>query len=1083
MFPAGSHSLRVGVAGAGTIQEALSGWLSGTEADADRITAHSVSPETLDATGSARIQADCLVIDGDHFGSTGSDVVDAVTDEHAKLPVVLLFSAENHELAVDALAAGATETLPRRLVDNPELLCDRITSAAQREHARTGFRELYDGVAGIVTLHDPDTGAIQHANRALCEVLGYEREQLISMDVGDLVADRSGCDDERVRELVTSATDADSPIEIELPLEAADGSVRWVESSLDTATFGGRDVVLSCSVEITERTELEQTYHELFESVADGLVVHDRETGEIRDVNERFCEMSGYTRDELVGASIDTVAPSDGACSSGASESRFQRATADEPQLFEWRTQREDGDEFPVEVNLQGVQIRGDECVLASVRDITDRKRRQQALRESERRLQAILDRIDEAILFARIHELGTELPDLDFVSSGYEEIWGQSLESLHDTYEGGFFGAVHPDDEPEHRAFVDEMLREIRAGADGRYAREYRIERPDGEVRWVHSDYYPVEWNDGPPRIVVVSRDVTDRKRRERRIASFDEATDDLTTADTPEEATQTAVKAATETLGLPAVGALLYDNDEGVLRAEAVAGPIPDEITVGPNDGRLWEAFATGTPVASDGGTSMEPPADEAAGSTALDGLEEWRGLTLGNHGVLVVGSADSPLDSDAVQAAHVLAATLEAALNHLRGQKQLAAQEEQLRTQTERADRLDRIVSLSRQVEAAITAASDRDEIGRAVCEQLANSGPYEAAWIGGVDVGTDRITPRAIVGASAQYVDSLDLTTAGTAADAHPAVRAWQTDTVQVVDSLVSDGPTGAWRQQVLSEGHQSLCAVPLTYDGITYGVLAIAADAPNVYDERIQDVLSQLGTSIGHALAAIERRRALESDETIELAFGGDGVDLPFARAARRADCRVQHERTVARQDGTVSVYFRFEGETSGNAAAVAGRTLPGEVDVVTEDSSSVLVEAQTDLWFGSLLAEYGAVLRKAAAESGETTLVVEVPTQADVRSFTERLQELAPSLELVAKRQHQRQDRTSEERSARVADELTDRQLEVLQTALSAGYFEWPRENDGSEVAERLGITQPTLNKHLRLAERKTFELLFNDGG
>jgi PAS domain S-box-containing protein len=1082
MFPVGSHSLRVGVAGDGTIQETLSGWLSGT--DADRITAHPVSPETLGEDDSARVQADCLVVDGDHFGSDSSDVVDEVTDEHAELPVILLFSAENHEVAVDALSAGATETLPRRLVDDPEVLCDRIASTTRREHAHTGFRELYDGVAGVVTLHDPDTGAMQHANRTLCETLGYDRERLLSMDVGDLIADGSRCDHERVREVIAGVPDADSPVEIELPLEAADGSVRWVESSLDTATIGGRDVVLSCSVEITERTELEQTYHELFESVADGLVVHDRRTGEIRDVNERFCEMNGYTREELVGASIDTVTPPGDAYSSGAAENRLRQATADEPQLFEWRNHRKDGEEFPVEVNLRTARIRGDECVLASVRDITERKRREQALRESERRLQAILDRIDEAILFARIHELGTELPDLDFVSSGYEDIWGQSLESLHDTYEGGFFGAVHPDDEPEHRAFVDEMLREIRAGADDRYSREYRIERPDGGVRWVHSDYYPVEWDDGPPRIVVVSRDVTDRKRRERRIASFDEATDDLTTADTPEEATQTAVNAATETLGLPAVGAFLYDGDEGVLRAEAVAGPIPDGAAVGPNDGQLWEAFATGTLVASDGGTSTEPPADGTVeGATALDGLDEWRGLTLGNHGVLVVGSADSPLDSDAVQAAHVLAATLEAALNHLQGQKQLAAQEEQLRTQTERADRLDRIVSLSRQVEAAITAASDPDDIERAVCEQLASSGPYAAAWIGGVDVGTDRITARTTVGASARYVDSLDLTTAETATDAHPAVRAWQTDTVQVVDSLVSDGPTGAWRQQVLSEGHQSLCAVPLTYDGITYGVLTVVADSPDVYDERTRDVLSQLGTSVGHALAGIERRRALESDETIELEFSGKGVDLPFARAARRTGCRVQHERTVAREDGAVSVYFGFEGETSGNAAAVASRTLPGEVDVVTEDSSSVLVEARTDLWFGSLLAEYGAVLRKAVTESGETRLVVEVPTQADVRSFTERLQELAPSLELVAKRQHLRQDRTPEELNAQITDELTDRQLEVLRTALSAGYFEWPRENDGSEVAERLGITQPTLNKHLRLAERKTFELLFRADG
>jgi predicted DNA binding protein len=107
-------------------------------------------------------------------------------------------------------------------------------------------------------------------------------------------------------------------------------------------------------------------------------------------------------------------------------------------------------------------------------------------------------------------------------------------------------------------------------------------------------------------------------------------------------------------------------------------------------------------------------------------------------------------------------------------------------------------------------------------------------------------------------------------------------------------------------------------------------------------------------------------------------------------------------------------------------------------------------------------------------------ILVEVPRQADVRSFVERLQGIAPSLELVAQRQHQRQEQTTAELSDQIRTELTDRQLEVLQTALSAGYFEWPREHDGEAVATRLDITQPTFNKHLRFAERKTFELLFD---
>jgi predicted DNA binding protein len=40
------------------------------------------------------------------------------------------------------------------------------------------------------------------------------------------------------------------------------------------------------------------------------------------------------------------------------------------------------------------------------------------------------------------------------------------------------------------------------------------------------------------------------------------------------------------------------------------------------------------------------------------------------------------------------------------------------------------------------------------------------------------------------------------------------------------------------------------------------------------------------------------------------------------------------------------------------------------------------------------------------------------------------------------------------------------------------GYFEWPREASGEDVADRMGISQPTLNKHLRVAKRETLDLV-----
>ena len=96
----------------------------------------------------------------------------------------------------------------------------------------------------------------------------------------------AGYDGERAREVVGEAAGQEEPVTLEWPFERADGTVRWTDSRVERVTLGPRELVLWAATDATERRQLERTYREVFESVSDGLVVHDPETGEIRDVNE-----------------------------------------------------------------------------------------------------------------------------------------------------------------------------------------------------------------------------------------------------------------------------------------------------------------------------------------------------------------------------------------------------------------------------------------------------------------------------------------------------------------------------------------------------------------------------------------------------------------------------------------------------------------------------------------------------------------------------------------------------------------------------------------------------------------------------
>ena len=106
--------------------------------------------------------------------------------------------------------------------------------------------------------------------------------------------------------------DPEESYEFEFRVRRPDGEVRWVlANGYPVETERGEDRYVVIAEDVTERRELERTHRELFESVSDGLVVHEPEDGEIVDVNERFCEMNGYDREDLVGEDVGIVTPSE----------------------------------------------------------------------------------------------------------------------------------------------------------------------------------------------------------------------------------------------------------------------------------------------------------------------------------------------------------------------------------------------------------------------------------------------------------------------------------------------------------------------------------------------------------------------------------------------------------------------------------------------------------------------------------------------------------------------------------------------------------------------------------------------------
>lgn len=973
-----------------------------------------------------------------------------------------------------------------------------VTERKRRERAIEEERQKYSTLVeqstdGVVVVRDQEYVFV---NEQFAELTGYDEEELLGMSFEQVFTpDCQKLVTERYRRRIAGES---PPDQYDLGVERPDGTRLTLETSVSRIHHGGEPATLATLRDVTERRERERAIEEL-QSATERLQgaetradVYDIAVETARDVLE--FPMTACWRHDDEGRQLEYVTGTepiesmpDGPVSFTPDDHEydvFQRGETTTYSPSQYHDNSPMVAAILVPLGNAGLLAAGHkhreeyeqyfidimEVLAGHVAGALERVAHSKRLRENERRLQAIVDRIDEAIFLAQAPELSKPEPAPDFVSSGYEQIWGQPLEGLHATYEDGFFDTLHPDDAAEYRSFIDRLVDAVERGdAAQRYATEYRIQRPDGEVRWVHSDFYPTAWDEGPSRVVVVSRDITDRKERERTLESFHDATAELTTADTVTEAGTVATEAAAGVFDMPVTAVYHYSAETGELVPKATGPEAPDadeleRLTA--DDTAAWSAFVNET---------MERVESQAVLALEMDAGDDVLLFPLGGNGLLAVWRSDGPVDTEA---AAILAATLEAALNRLRGERRLEDSRAELAEQTERARQLEVVTELTQRVEAALTTHSSRRDILEAVCKELIEVSPFIKAWVAAAEVGTDRLTPRAVAGSTREGVEQA-LAGDSNQSDPHPARHVWEDGESRVVADLVGGGRRSDWRQQLLQSGAGSVCAVPLAYSGVTYGVLTIVADTPDAFGEQAVDVLSQLGASVGYAITAIERQRALESDDTIELNFHGTGMDLPFARLARDIGSSVCLERTVRRQDGSVSVYYTLGSGALEQNRDQAAEILPGDVNVVSQGEEQTVLERSGSSWFGSLISEYGGIVRHGQATPEGVELVVEFPQAADTRTIVERIQDEFPGLELTAQRQHSETDTTPTEVRAQLQQRLSERQYEALETAYAMGYFDWPRENSGEAVAERLGITQPTVNKHIRLGEYKVFDLLF----
>ena len=392
------------------------------------------------------------------------------------------------------------------------------------------------------------------------------------------------------------------------------------------------------------------------------------------------------------------------------------------------------------------------------------------------------------------------------------------------------------------------------------------------------------------------------------------------------------------------------------------------------------------------------------------------------------------------------------------------------------------LNRLNEISQTITHDVITTSTRAELEQAVCDRLTESDGYRFAWVGQLQRGGNEIRPSASAGVEAGYLESVTITIDDEDTGRGPSGRAVRTNETQVAHDIRSDASFEPWRERALERGYRSSAAVPILHDELIYGVLNVYAGQPNAFAGSQLEILDGLGDVVGHAIAAIERREALTSDTALELEFRLEGVAEELVDLSRDERGPVQIERILKRDDTLLA--YGVASDIPREAFFERADRLEWIDDVrpITSGYDEYEFEARTTSGVSLVdaLAGHGGQLTAASIDDGEVRIVVDLPHGTDARRLIDVVEAECPAASFVAQRTADRANDDRPAYDALLERELTEKQREALETAVFAGYFDWPRASTGEEVADRLGISPATFTQHLRAAERKFFDAVFD---
>jgi PAS domain S-box-containing protein len=340
---------------------------------------------------------------------------------------------------------------------------------------------------------------IIYVNDAACRALGYAREELTRMSVSDIDPYYPGPENSEVTELWPKFRETGHN-RFETYHRAKDGRIYPVEIQPNRLEFEGGEYSCCFVTDISERKKAGEALR-MSQFIVDKAsigIYRGQEDGRILYANEHSARMLGYTREELCSMTFFDIIP---ALDEKSWKEYRRRLRAEGFKKLEAVHRRKDGTTFPVEVTVNYLEFGENPFSCSFAQDITERKKTEGALRESEKKFRLLTETSPNAIIVIHGERIVYANPAATQLS-GYTEEQLRVME---------FWNFVHED----CRDVARERLLAHRRGEPVSSRYEYRIISSQGEDRWVMASGVPMDY-EGTPAILVTFTDITEAKRAE---------------------------------------------------------------------------------------------------------------------------------------------------------------------------------------------------------------------------------------------------------------------------------------------------------------------------------------------------------------------------------------------------------------------------------------------------------------------------------------------------------------------------------------------------------------------------------------